>query len=311
MRGRTMGFATTVAAVVVTIIATTAAPGLAAAKDEVTPERWVRGVCAAVDTWLDTAPDVDLETAATTDAVAAGDTTATAARVRLLAQYRKAGAATDRLVAKVAQAGTPAIADGSSVAAHFRATVRDLRVAYADAVRSTARLAKRSSTLDDDLTALQRDTNDAVTAIGDPLEELVSVPELADAITGTTSCGDVESFYHETASLGLKVGDCFDDSIMTVDCTQPHTGEVVFVGEHESPKGTPFPGDAAIKDWVGAHCLDPFAAYVGVDIDSSQYNLSWYSPEPSGWTDGDREISCYVDNVDESPLTGSVRGTAR
>jgi hypothetical protein len=98
---------------------------------------------------------------------------------------------------------------------------------------------------------------------------------------------------------------------MTVDCTQPHTGEVVFVGEHESPKGTPFPGDAAIKDWVGAHCLGPFAAYVGVDIDSSQYNLSWYSPEPSGWTDGDREISCYVDNVDESPLTGSVRGTAR
>jgi hypothetical protein len=298
-----------VAATVAALLSATAGTATAVERRDVTPQRWARAVCTAVNTWLETAPLVDMKTGETANLLVAGDTTTTAAQARLVAQYRKAGAASDRLVAAVAAAGTPAIDDGRAIATRFRATVQDLQSAYAEATSAMAKLPKHAA--DDEVAAIQRRASDAITVVGDPLEELEANPELAPVMNATTSCSDVHEFYHAVVSLDLAVGDCFDDNTEAIACDEPHAGEVVFVGQHEAPAGAPFPGDDGIEAWVDAHCLAAFSAYVGIDLDASRYDLGWYSPEADGWADGDREIVCEVENVDTSPITGSLRGSAQ
>src|ERR1044072_2245574 len=66
----------------------------------------------------------------------------------------------------------------------------------------------------------------------------------------------------------LQVGDCFDVPAADTDisdvqhhpCSEPHTGEVVYVGDHPAAKGTPF-AESFLVEFAGSSCPPPFVAY--------------------------------------------------
>ena len=70
----------------------------------------------------------------------------------------------------------------------------------------------------------------------------------------------------------LQVGDCFDVPGMQTDvsdvqhrpCTEPHTGEVFFVGDHAAADGARFT-DALLVEFAGSTCVSAAYAYLGMN----------------------------------------------
>lgn len=121
----------------------------------------------------------------------------------------------------------------------------------------------------------------------------------------------------------LRVGDCFDDPVAAGGtatevehvqhhpCSEPHQFEVFASFEFPGDRAAPFPGDSGFDTFVNDHCDPAFTAFVGIaEADSS---LTWvaYQPLEAGWTTGDREITCFLQDRNLDKLTGSVQGTAR
>ena len=113
----------------------------------------------------------------------------------------------------------------------------------------------------------------------------------------------------------LKVGDCFDDpqGVTTVKdvqhhpCNETHTSEVVFVGDVPGESST-YPGDAGFVSWAVSNCTPAFAAYTGVDIAAQEVlDMSYFFPLESGWSRGDRTVTCYAFRIDNKPVTSSFR----
>jgi hypothetical protein len=114
----------------------------------------------------------------------------------------------------------------------------------------------------------------------------------------------------------LRVGDCFDEPANTATeisevqhqpCTEPHDGEVMFVGEY--PNQTTCPGQEAFTNYIRTNCLPAFESYVGRDYESdTELDIGWLYPTAEGWPRGDHEISCYVFRLDDTKLTQSVKG---
>ena len=301
-------------AVLVVALATVALSGGTAwaetpAARTVTPQRWVRQVCSSLSDWLDTTGEVDFKATDVADAVSTGKQPTAKARATLLKQYAKGVALTDTLVKKVNAVGVPSLAGGAKIAADFAQTLDDLRAVYEDARASTARLRANDSAVATKVIAIDDGIAEGFRVVGDPLEELQGNPELASAIADEPSCTDVEDAYHGFTPLDVAVGGCFTRNDEPVDCAAPHLGEVVFVGEYPGDADAPFPGDDAIHDFVEQNCLPAFADYVGIDLEHSKYDLGWIQPESETWPEGDRQMICYVDSVDESLLTGSVHGS--
>lgn len=121
-----------------------------------------------------------------------------------------------------------------------------------------------------------------------------------------------------TSVLSLEVGQCISDdvaqdqvsSVPTVDCSEPHNGEVYFLPQ--LPDGD-FPGEQAIRDQVAQLCGgQAFQDYVGLPYQESEIYYRPYVPTAETWDDGDREIVCILANQDGSPLSpGSLRGANR
>ena len=111
----------------------------------------------------------------------------------------------------------------------------------------------------------------------------------------------------------LKVGDCFNtptgDSISTVEkqpCTDSHNAEVIFVGEYT---GDTYPISLSLNSFLEDSCLPAFESYVGRAVDSEpELAIAYFYPTRDGWNSGDRTITCYVTQPDESPMTESLKG---
>lgn len=111
----------------------------------------------------------------------------------------------------------------------------------------------------------------------------------------------------------LAVGDCFDVPALDTDisdvqhhpCTEAHTGEIFFVGDHPAAKGTTFTDDLLIE-FAGTTCLPAATAYMGT-TPPSDYEVGAFYPTDEDWANGDREISCYLYRVDEGPMTESLK----
>ena len=111
----------------------------------------------------------------------------------------------------------------------------------------------------------------------------------------------------------LKVGDCFNtptgDSISTVEkqpCTDSHNAEVIFVGEYT---GDTYPISLSLNSFLEDSCLPAFESYVGRAVDSEpELAIAYFYPTRDGWNNGDRTITCYVTQPDESPMTESLKG---
>jgi Septum formation len=115
----------------------------------------------------------------------------------------------------------------------------------------------------------------------------------------------------------LQVGDCFDqpktasetiEDVQHHPCSEAHTAEVIFVGNHSAASGATPLTEAGILDFVGGACLPAFAAYTGIDLlADGTYDLGYIYPLDSDWNDGDREVTCYTYRVDGAAMTASLK----
>ena len=95
----------------------------------------------------------------------------------------------------------------------------------------------------------------------------------------------------------LRVGDCFDEPSGTATevkdvqhhpCTEPHDGEVFFVGNH--PDAGTYPG-GRIRSRAVEKCVPAFEAYVGRDYETDkEYDFGGFFPIQDGWSSGDHDI---------------------
>ena len=127
----------------------------------------------------------------------------------------------------------------------------------------------------------------------------------AVALVVSVACGSGNVFE-------LKIGQCFDDPDSTervsdveiVDCDQAHDNEVYAL--FNMPEGD-FPGVSVVEEAALDGCYDAFEPYVGVDYESSVLAATWYTPSPTSWEQGDREVVCIAYDLDLKKLTDSVK----
>ena len=118
--------------------------------------------------------------------------------------------------------------------------------------------------------------------------------------------------------LSLEVGDCFDDpssfsgevsEVDDVPCSQSHDNEVYAISDHPAGSDLPYPGENALFEYSNEYCLSEFDAYVGIDYLDSRLDFSYYYPGRDLWEDGDREIVCFIYDLDLAKLTKSMKGS--
>jgi hypothetical protein len=124
----------------------------------------------------------------------------------------------------------------------------------------------------------------------------------------------------ETSVFDLEIGDCFSadsdevESVLVVDCEQPHSYEAFFRFDHEAGPDEEYPGDQEILEYADSECRPPFEEFVGTDYESSIWYITSVTPSAETWAAGDREIICTLDQQDADgqavEVTGSAEGSA-
>jgi hypothetical protein len=127
----------------------------------------------------------------------------------------------------------------------------------------------------------------------------------AEQTTGTISVFD------------LDVGQCFntpDDDVVeevnAVECTEPHTYEVVASVDHPASSNEDFPGDDEILEFAEEECGAAWEGYVGISFEESELLAFAIHPVEETWRVGDREVLCAAYLEDEQ-LSESVQGSER
>ncbi|MCI0345386.1 MAG: septum formation family protein [Chloroflexi bacterium] len=112
----------------------------------------------------------------------------------------------------------------------------------------------------------------------------------------------------------LRVGDCFDqpvaaqnvDDVQHHPCTDPHTAEIIFVGDH--PDQDAYPSLNSFDSFVLDRCVPAFESYTGRDwATDTELDMAYFYPTSEGWPEGDHEVSCYVVRIDSGTMNASVK----
>ena len=139
-------------------------------------------------------------------------------------------------------------------------------------------------------------------------------------IIGAIALGGVLLRDRLSGNVGdLQVGDCIDrpatanetvSDIQHHPCNELHDGEVLFIANYEGSEARP--SQAQFETWVGDHCLGQvFTDYVGATYESREdISAGAFWPTADGWSDGDREVTCYMTPTDEQKITTSYRVAA-
>lgn len=90
--------------------------------------------------------------------------------------------------------------------------------------------------------------------------------------------------------------------VKTVDCAQPHAGEVFAV--LTMPDGD-FPGTAAVEEYQN-RCAPALARYSPSSITDDSVQLYVLYPTPATWAGGDRAVTCIA--TLNPPRAGSIKG---
>jgi Septum formation len=109
----------------------------------------------------------------------------------------------------------------------------------------------------------------------------------------------------------IAVGDCIaeipqDDwveTVKTVDCRQPHAGEVF--AQIAVPDGA-FPGEDVIVARYGSKCEPALAGYSSTAAQDTSISLVYLHPTEDSWKHGDRAVHCIA--VTLPPRKGSLKG---
>jgi hypothetical protein len=116
-------------------------------------------------------------------------------------------------------------------------------------------------------------------------------------------CGNVDpSFFDQ---YGAEYNPQF------VPCNEPHTAEQYAVTEYPASPATPFPGDNQLSRFGDALCGARFKKYVGVDQSVSTLDYEYLTPYADSWAGGDHSIGCVLFDVNQQPLTGSMKDASR
>ena len=119
----------------------------------------------------------------------------------------------------------------------------------------------------------------------------------------------------------LRAGDCFDDppgilegvvevsELAAVPCDEPHDNEAYAVFDAPFSEDAPHPGTEAVDTLAGTRCFSEFAPYVGRSYETSRLDFDFLSPTPDSWDEGDREIICFLWDLQFAKLEGSMRGS--
>ncbi|MEZ5175407.1 MAG: septum formation family protein [Acidimicrobiia bacterium] len=140
------------------------------------------------------------------------------------------------------------------------------------------------------------------------LRQTIGFAVVAVALVTSACSGNVFS---------LAVGDCFDDwegalsdatsevtDVDRVDCDDPHDNEVYAVVAMDDGS---FPGDAAVQSEVIEVCSVRFDTFVGIPYEDSRLDFGALFPLAESWSAGDRDITCFVYDIEFLKLTGTMR----
>jgi hypothetical protein len=116
------------------------------------------------------------------------------------------------------------------------------------------------------------------------------------------TAGQCVNGIHEGAELSAS-------SYRPVDCAGAHDNEVI--GIVRSTATGAYPGQQALFDFATNPCYDAFAAYVGIDFQTSELEMIVITPSDVTWAKGDRVVACVAVAPNAGKLTGSVKGSAR
>jgi hypothetical protein len=130
-----------------------------------------------------------------------------------------------------------------------------------------------------------------------------------------------EKRYQLTESQ-LRPGDCLTGSDLNLEndsawpamftkisCTQPHLGEVFYVGHPWPESLATYPGDSTVFKIADDRCSAAFTAYDGVAETASRLGSDIEVPTTvSDWATGDREVVCVAYDPGP-PLSHSIKGT--
>ena len=99
-----------------------------------------------------------------------------------------------------------------------------------------------------------------------------------------------------------------------VECAVSHEYEVFALFDHPAGPDEAYPGDEAIVQYADDECQPSFVAFVGHDYQTSIWYITSLTPSDLTWADGDREVTCLLNQQDddEEPIavTGSAEGAA-
>ncbi|HDH03663.1 MAG TPA: hypothetical protein ENH15_05405 [Actinobacteria bacterium] len=111
----------------------------------------------------------------------------------------------------------------------------------------------------------------------------------------------------------LAVGTCFNDGdlseveitdVPVVDCAEPHDNEVYYL--FDMADGL-FPGVDQVSATAFEGCVAAFDSYVGLDYASSELVATFLAPSSGSWEEDDREVVCFLYQIDLDKLTGTMR----
>ncbi len=108
----------------------------------------------------------------------------------------------------------------------------------------------------------------------------------------------------------VEMGDCLSEipgdtrvlTVKTIDCAEPHAGEVFAV--LQMPGGD-FPGQAAI-DTYADKCSPELASYAPSAMTDDTVQLYVLYPTAETWEQGDRAVTCVA--TLDPPRSGSIKG---
>lgn len=155
---------------------------------------------------------------------------------------------------------------------------------------------------------------EVVPTISDDSTDNVAVENTAEPVDNTV----VDSGTN-TSVFDLREGTCFNDPVTqdedlieelsVVSCDAPHDNEVFALVDHPDGTDAAFPGQDAISEFANEQCEAVYYAYVGTAYADSLFLYSTYYPTAESWSNGDREVICFLYHPDLEKLTGSRKGS--
>ncbi len=137
---------------------------------------------------------------------------------------------------------------------------------------------------------------------------------LGNIVDGTANGSSAKPEGATTDVFTIKVGDCLNDGDLTGEVSDVPVINCASLHDSEAYKSIimtdgSYPGDQAVLDQADSACSSAFTSFVGLAIDSSKLDFSYYHPTEATWSEGDREILCTVYNPD-GKSTGTLKGAA-